>query len=88
MSHYTDEPDDWACTDCALIIASNDDSGIENPTAHRTAMTAHSTRTGIPALSWIVGDDEDPFSTAPCSACGSTLAGARLAVSVLPENQR
>lgn len=80
------EPDGWVCTDCALIIASNDDSGIADPQAHRAAMTAHSTRTGIPAASWIVGDDEDSFSTAPCSACGSTLAGARLAVSILPEH--
>ncbi len=38
------EDEAWFCADCGLIIANDDDSGIEDPEGHRAAM-AHKYRT-------------------------------------------
>lgn len=32
----------WLCVDCGLIVANDDDSGIENAPGHRAAMAAES----------------------------------------------
>lgn len=32
---------EFLCADCGLIVANDDDSGIEDPEAHHAAMAAH-----------------------------------------------
>jgi len=54
------------CSDCAIIIASDDDSGIEDASAHRARMIG----------SWIVGDFLGD-GTGQCGCCATSMYGAR-----------
>jgi hypothetical protein len=73
----------FACSDCVMIIANDDWSGIASPELH-DAQIAH---VGLGELGHVVmaGDEgcEGEFSTARCDYCGSTLAGYRHPIAVL-----
>lgn len=86
--------DAWLCVDCGLIVANDDDSGIEDPQAHRDAMAEYRAESGCGYL--VVSgcptgeacefhDDEDDcrydldFSSVECDGCGTRLAGFRFA---------
>lgn len=83
------------CTDCLMIIANDDDSGMYldgDPAAHRQAMADvwGSTIEGLQADGdvracgyWVAGDQATDHSTAGCDACGSPLHGERHEISVL-----
>lgn len=68
-----------ACTDCALIIANDDDSGM-------SPATADSCRAGI--VEWleaglfrlVVTGTEAHFSQSNCEVCSVSIAGDRIEV--------
>ena len=62
------------CTDCALIIVNDDDSGINDPATHRAAMARGYERLGC--IAYYVGDDVG-FSYRSCDVCDSGLGGDR-----------
>lgn len=72
----------WACSDCAMIIANDDDTGM-------TEERAEEVREGIAAFrkrrETLVVDSDlyEDFSTVGCYVCGTGLAGARFVVSIL-----
>lgn len=95
--------DGWACSDCIMLIANGDGSGIEDPESHERNMGAVAAR--IPANWHLVcgGEHSDectpadrdagcdcetqPFSWQACDTCGSNLGGARHAVTWLADVQ-
>lgn len=72
-----------ACTDCALIIANDDDSGM-------SATAADMCRAGIAKwremedMRLVVSGDDEHFSMSRCGVCGSSLAGDRIEVTAYP----
>lgn len=73
------------CTDCLMIVANGDDSGIEDPEAHREAMDE-----GMEGIVRVVPGDwacdacqypeygcDGFFSWSPCDLCRVPLAGDR-----------
>lgn len=76
------------CSDCALIVANDDDSGMppETVEAHRAAMAEilADMSEGRGGISWVVDpEDHDTFSVSPCDACGTSLAGDRFGATIL-----
>jgi hypothetical protein len=69
----------WLCQDCGLIVANDDDSGIEDAAQHREDMRLHGIRTGFPEIVLGNSDADLEFSRIPCDGCGTTLAGYRFA---------
>jgi hypothetical protein len=70
-----DSFDGFVCTDCLMVIANGDTSGIEDVTAwERDVLETNATEDGsyivVPAY-----DDDPRFSTMGCDYCGSKLAG-------------
>lgn len=89
--------DAWLCTDCALIIANDDDSGIADPAQHREDMREHLRYSdgylvvsGCPEGDQCDFEDHEcrydrEFSRVQCDGCGTTLAGYRFAAAELVE---
>jgi ribosomal protein S27E len=91
--------DAWLCVDCGLIIANDDDSGIEDAAQHREDMRQHlASSDGFLVVSGCPEgeacedhDSEDDcrydrhFSSVQCDGCGTTLAGYRFAAAELIE---
>lgn len=73
----------FACVDCTMLIANDDDSGIAEPMRKRQEI-AH---VGLGKLGHIVmacnEDCEGEFRTDACDYCGTTLAGDRHPIAVL-----
>lgn len=61
------------CTDCLMIVANDDDSGIPNPTAHRAAMARESWE----GYALLPGDGSSSFSWSRCDGCGEQISGDR-----------
>lgn len=72
------------CSDCAQVIANGEISdGTDR--GDRTA-AAQVAVWGADAIGLVLAgtdDGPDPFSTAPCDGCGSTLAGERWDAAVI-----
>jgi hypothetical protein len=72
-----------ACVDCVMLIANDDDSGINDPMRKYAEIAA----VGLGKLGDVVmacdEDCEGEFSAAGCDYCGSTLAGDRHPIAVL-----
>lgn len=73
----------FACVDCTMIIANDDDSGVLEPMRKRQEI-AH---VGLGKLGDVVmacdDDCEGSFRTNGCDYCGSTLAGDMHPIAVL-----
>lgn len=67
------------CTDCLMIIANDDDSGISDPAAHREWMFEVCIAQGITHLTDLIATGEElGFCHATrCDTCGSSEAGDR-----------
>lgn len=76
----TEEIELELCFDCALIIANDDDSGVEDPEAHREAIAG---RWGDGAYRLVVTECEF-FSHSRCDGCGGP-PGDRIRGVALPE---
>lgn len=79
------------CIDCTMLVANDDDSGIEDPFAARDALateTADLLATlrdqGYEQLSgWIVTGDDTYYGTQVCDGCGDGSHGDRIEAVVL-----
>jgi len=74
-----------ACIDCAQHVAgiSEHERGEEYPTETKRAAFAY----GMRLVSGDCGDENErhtTFTRMPCGLCGSTLAGERCVVTILP----
>lgn len=69
------------CTDCLLIIANDDDSGIVDPIGHRAAMRAISL---VQPGHLVPGDEDLGFCTTRCDSCGQALHGDRYRAYLVP----
>lgn len=69
---------DWICSDCAMVVASGDTSGMDDETIARVTATACDSRG-----TWVLGDQTDEFSRQSCDRCGTTLAGERISANIL-----
>lgn len=74
-----------ACTDCIMVIANADTSGILDLEAWEQRVTAHN---ATDSGAWhIVPDledtDESHFCSSPCDYCGGHLAGDRYRIAFL-----
>lgn len=72
-----------ACTDCVMIIANDDDSGMDEGTAKiiRAALAAYN-RDGM-SVNVDTIDNEPRFSGSQCDVCETRLAGNRLPVTFI-----
>ena len=72
-----------ACTDCVMIIANDDASGMDNDTAAKiyNALAAYN-RDGMSVNVDTVGN-EPHFSGSQCDVCETRLAGDRLPVTFI-----
>lgn len=70
-----------ACSDCAIIIANDDWSGVADANTHSTNIA----REALWKLGAVVvdPDDFDEFSTRRCDNCGDTHDGGRFGIAVL-----
>jgi len=84
MAHIVDD-EIYCCTDCLMIIANDDASGMDEETEARC-------RTGIDAMHkrgyWLICNNQDPgneseFSWSACEICGSRLGGNRHRLALL-----
>lgn len=85
MSLAIIDDDFMVCTDCLMIIANDDASGLDYSLGEEEAEVREQEIRG--AITEIqreeghiaVGDSDrgDEFSSSPCACCGSRLAGAR-----------
>jgi hypothetical protein len=73
------------CADCALAMASNEYSGMDDATAARVraAMASFARENLYPALG-----DEYGFSWRGCDCCGSDLGGDKFEFVVLADDKR
>jgi hypothetical protein len=73
----------YACTDCTMLIANGDDSGIAEPMQHYAAIAS----VGLDKLGHVVmacsDDCEGEFRTDSCDYCGTSLHGDRHLIAVL-----
>ena len=72
-----------ACTDCVMIIANDDDSGMDDYTAKiiRAALAAYN-RDGM-SVNVDTIDNEPHFSGSQCDVCQTRLAGDRLPITFI-----
>lgn len=72
------------CSDCAMIIANDDASGMDDATeaACRAGIEKEAAAGGHWALSG-AEDEESSFSWSACDCCGSRLGGDRIAAAVV-----
>src|SRR5690554_8017223 len=87
MSMGVDSIDDdfMVCTDCLMIIANDDASGLDYALGEEEAEAReHEIRGAIAEIQREEGritvgdsDRDDEFSAIPCACCGTRLAGAR-----------
>ena len=72
-----------ACTDCVMIIANDDDSGMDDYTAKiiRAALAAYN-HDGM-SVNVDTVENEPHFSDSQCDVCQTRLAGDRLPVTFI-----
>lgn len=72
-----------ACTDCVMIIANDDDSGMDDYTAKiiRAALAAYN-HDGM-SVNVDTIDNEPHFSDSRCDVCQTRLAGDRLPITFI-----
>lgn len=72
-----------ACTDCVMIIANDDDSGMDDYTAKiiRAALAAYN-RDGM-SVNVDTIDNDPHFSGSQCDVCQTRLAGDRFPVTFI-----
>lgn len=72
---------DAVCTDCLMMIANGDSSGIEDFDEWQSRVAEKNpTNGGVYYWSPVMSDTDDDlsyFGKAPCSYCGNHLAGDR-----------
>lgn len=72
----------YACIDCAVVIANDDDSGVSDSV--REEWERGMENVALYELgNIVVGDEYNEFSTRRCDSCGTHLAGARQSIAVL-----
>jgi hypothetical protein len=79
------DDDFMVCTDCLMIIANDDASGLDYSLGEEEAeVREHEIREAIAEIQREEGqiavgdsDKDDEFSSSPCACCGTRLAGAR-----------
>lgn len=74
-----------ACVDCTMIIANDDDSGIENAAEHRENMRKKnlSENGKYQIVNACPENCDGEFSTYPCDVCGSRFDGQRHPIAVM-----
>ncbi|WP_445000250.1 hypothetical protein [Halomonas mongoliensis] len=85
MSLAIIDDDFMVCTDCLMIIANDDASGLDYSLGEEEAeVREHEILEAIAEIQReegqiAVGDSgkDDEFSSSPCACCGTRLAGAR-----------
>jgi len=69
------------CTDCLMLIANGDDSGLDYHYGRGAADRLAEIEAGIAAAGGNIVpgefDRDEEFSTRDCDCCGSSLAGSR-----------
>lgn len=83
MDKVTDTYSGSACTDCVMIIANDDGSGMDDSTAKiiRAALAAYN-RDGM-SVNVDTIDNSPRFSGRQCDVCQTRLAGDRLPVTFI-----
>lgn len=83
MNKATETFSGSACTDCVMIIANDDDSGMDNDTAKiiRAALAALNSD-GV-SVNVDTVENEPHFSGSQCDVCETRLAGDRLPVTFI-----
>ena len=83
MSKKTETYSGKACTDCVMIIANNDASGMDEHTAKiiRAALAAYN-RDGM-SVNVDTVENEPHFSDSQCDVCETRLAGDRFPVTFI-----
>ena len=83
MDKVTETFSGSACTDCVMIIANDDDSGMDNDTAAKiyNALAAYN-RDGM-SINVDTVENEPHFSGSQCDVCQTRLAGDRLPVTFI-----
>ena len=83
MNKTTNTFSGTACVDCVMIIANDDDSGMDSDTAVkiRAALAAYNSDGMSVNVDTI--DSEPRFSDSQCDVCETRLAGDRLPVTFI-----
>lgn len=74
------EPDMQVCSDCIMVIANCDESGIDDPER------LEAVRAGIDRIGNVIPGHSLGFSWRGCDCCGSHLGGDSFAVFTMPDN--
>lgn len=83
MNKATETFSGSACVDCVMIIANDDDSGMDDSTAKiiRAALAAYNSD-GM-SVNVDTVENEPRFSDSQCDVCETRLAGDRLPVTFI-----